>query len=194
MLSQMRFSRDTASGQQKAVHRITRPLVAAAAAAIVGFAAHGSAFGIAPSPTPAYLLAESIGQHTGPNDLVVTTGTDDVFLTTPLFARRTTFSVLHHVLNVEQLQSPYIVTAAQGHYGPGRPDKSAVLTVLDHLVDETCARGGRAYLVDSGDASWRGLAAVGVDRNDFTRYDTRPAWQFGGAKVDEVVSASCAGR
>ncbi len=122
----------------------------------------------------AYQIAMSVGEHTSPQDLIITTGGDRLAYYIPYFANRRTLIVFQLFLKA------------------AHNTEDEVFTTIQQEIAQTYERGGRVFLVGTEpgrDAEWDVLEAVQLTPDDFARFKTRPAWTVAGETVLSVFSA-----
>ena len=141
-------------------------------------------------PNHPYLVAMSVKEHTTPNDLIITTGGDDnLFLSIPYFAHRTTFSLFHQILNVDQAPSPWVIASSTADGIQNHPDKAAAFAKADRLIHETQLRGGHVFLVGTEPGQslhWSSLEGAGLAPEDLKHFTTKPAWNADGEAYLEI--------
>ena len=118
-----------------------------------------------------FQVAQGVGARTGPDDLIVTSGGDKLFLYIPYFVKRQTLSVFGEIMN------------AGGN-------KAEALTKIDREIAQAQSLGHHVYLVGTQpgkDVWWDTLNEVGLTKDDFNRFHTAPAWTIGGEEVLEIV-------
>jgi hypothetical protein len=123
------------------------------------------------SQNRAYQIAQSVEEHTLPQDLIITTGGDSLYLYIPYFGHRKTETVLQQLLY------------------PGAT-KEGVFRSIAQKIAETNEVGGRVFLVGvypGKDVWWDTLRDIGVTRKDFETFTTISAWSIQGEEVREVL-------
>ncbi|BBY63353.1 hypothetical protein [Mycolicibacterium helvum] len=150
-------------------------------------------FSIAPRMRPdcANQVTMSIGRATGPNDLVITSGWESYFLTVPYLAHRNTISVYHWMLNSVP-DSPWAVRPTQGAVIAGRRSKADVFNEIAERASDVRERGGKVLLVGvpAGQKEWSFAEAIGLHKEDFSFFTTRPGWTVCGEDVLEVTGTA----
>ena len=142
-------------------------------------------------PNCSYRIAMDISRATTPADLVITSGWDSYFLTMPYFGHRNTISVYHWMLN-SVADSPWALRPTEVSVNDGRRSKADVFREISKKIDEVRHRGGRVLLVGvpAGEKEWSFAEGIGLHKQDFAFFKTRPAWTLCGQEVAEVYGTS----
>jgi hypothetical protein len=149
---------------------------------------------IVPNLTPnrSYRIAMSVKEHTTPDDLIVTPGGGDLFLTIPYFAERRTVSIYHSILGLCD-SSKFNLCPILTYSGPEghRNNKRDVFNDVDRMIRDVQLRGGQVFLIGlqpGRDARWSSLSQeTGLTKEDFNHFKTRYAWQVCGEDVREII-------
>jgi hypothetical protein len=155
--------------------RASTPSIRVAGAGVAILAAANLVTTVAPNReigrNRAYQITQSIRDRTSPQDLIVTTGGDALFLYVPYFAERQTVSLYHQVLHSKR-------------------SKASVFDAVRQRARDTWSGGGRVFLAGAWpgqDVWWDSLEAVGLSRRDLLRLHTVQAWGVEGEEIREIV-------
>ncbi len=134
----------------------------------------------------AYQIAIAMKEHTDPEDLIITSGGGSLFLTIPYFGHRDTVSLLHEIIKVRTQESD------DSSIGPARSDlqiKEKALVDIDGMARDTRKDGGRVFLAGVYPGlDWRILAqSVGIQKEDFSHFESHYAWTTCGDEIREVL-------
>ncbi len=167
----------TPHGARSARFHLPGPSLRAAAIALVGLLAivNFAAF-VLPNRDLAgnrpYAIAMSIKARTSENDLILTGGSDTLFLYVPYFADRRTISVFHILL------------------GTPADRTGVVLDGINRDVAQVTGAGGRVLVAgaEPGRNDWPHLGGqVEATRAYFRGLKTAPAWDVAGESILEVI-------